>query len=278
MLSIFLLLLISIQNLHGLICYTNNTFYFSQNDFNWNNFSINNKIQQLVNSTSCHVRIIIDNNNNIIIKFDSSLNNNYNITHIEFGSTIKFFNKNIQSISSYLDYTCLSGNLCDKIFIEKWIKKLLIISKNSLYNNFISLWKNSSNTKDICHSEKVINTCESYLCFMIYDELKYLSYEKSQCNGKLPTNPIYIYIKTYSGNRIHNYQCMKNLCTKEVLYKLKYNSTEELIDYKIQDYINKLNVERLLIIVGILIIIGSIAYSIQCRKYRQGYRLTKNIV
>jgi len=276
MLSIFLLL-VSIQTLNGLICYSNDSLYFSLNDFNWNNVSTNINTQQTSTTSPCHVRITVnytnDKPNNVIIKFGSPID--YNHTHIEFGSRLVFFNNEIQSIISYLDYTCLSENLCDKIFLEKWAKQLLNASDNSLHNSFIPLWNNSN----ICHSGKVTNVCESYLCFMIYDELKHLSYGKSQCDDKLSTNPVYIHIKTYSENQLNDYKCMKNLCTNQVIYNLTLDKdyTNDLRNYQNEDKTNELILFRAVTIVGILLIIGCIAYCIQYRNYRQGYRLTRNV-
>ncbi|CAF0772227.1 unnamed protein product [Rotaria sordida] len=283
MLKMFVLLLfISIQNLHALICHSNGSFYFSRNEFNWNNFSsilLNIENQIISNSSYCHVRITVDYNSNennyVIIKFNSPIN--HYKTNIEFGSTINFYKNEIQSIISYLDYTCLSENFCDKNFLNKWAKQLLDTNNNSLHTSFISLWKNSSSTSDICNSKQIINQCESYLCFIIYDELKNLSYGKSQCNDKLSTNPVYIHIKTH-GEYSNDYQCIKNHCTNQVKYNsiLEKNHTEKIIINKIQknlDELHKIIFIRTITIVGILLFIGCIAYYIQTREYRQGYRL-----
>jgi len=270
---LYILILICIpSNLHGLNCYSNKSFYFSINEFNWNNFSIildNNNHQIITNTSSCHVKITVDyNHNNVFIKFHPIKNSS--ITYIEFGSIINFFQNQIQSIISYLDYTCSSGNLCDKIFLINWAKQLLNSSDNSLHNNFISLWDNSN----ICQKKLKTNYCESHLCFTIYNELKNLSYGKSQCEDKFSTNPININIKINSGNTNHQYQCMKNHCTRELIYNLtlENNSTKKLdINNK-----NEIIFKQTIIIVGVLLFIGSIAYYIQCRKYKQGYRLTRN--
>jgi len=196
---------------------------------------------------------------------------NYSYTNIKFGSTINVFQNQIQSIISYLDYTCSSGNLCDKIFLKKWAKQLLNASNNSLHNSFITLWKDSNP----CQFKIKTNYCESYLCFIISNELKNLSYGKFQCEDKLSTNPVNIHIKINTENTHHEYQCMKNHCTGELVYDsmLKKNSTELL---RINQKKNQLNFKRIIIIIGILLIIGCIAYYIQCRKYKQGYKLTIN--
>ncbi len=269
-----ILILISIpSNLHGLNCYSNKIFYYSKSEFNWNNFSIllNNINDEIISNTlSCHVRITNDyNNNNVIIQFHPIINSS--IKNIEFGSTINFYQNQIQSIISYLDYTCSSGNLCDKIFVQKWAKQLLNASDNSLHNSFISLWDDNLN---ICQKKVKTNYCESYLCFTIYNELKNLSYGKFQCEDKLSTNPININIKINSGNINHQYQCMKNHCTSELFYNLTLdkNFTKILIN----NNNNEIDFKRIIIIVGILLFIGSIAYFIQCRKYKQEYRLTRN--
>jgi len=266
----WILLLISIQNLHGLNCYSNGSLHFSRNEFNWNNFSniINNFTHQTIsNVASCHVRITVYYNSFVIIEFHPIRNNSNR--NIEFGSEINFSENQIKLKTTYLDYTCSSGNLCDKIFLKQWSKQ---ISDNSFHNSFLSLWDNSN----ICQRERKTHYCESYLCFVIYNELKDLSYGKSQCEDKLSTNPINIYITTTSKNIKNEYQCTKNRCTGELIYKyfiLEKNSIE--INSK-NNQLNELNLKIIFIIVGILLIIGLIAYCIQCRKYKQGYRLTVN--
>jgi hypothetical protein len=266
MLSIVIFFLIFIQNLYGRICYSNGLFTYSRNDFNWNNFSnilntIENKSSS--NHSSCHVRITIDYNNEqtnyVNIRFNPSTNH-----HIQFGSTINIVRHEIKSIVSYLDYTCSDENLCEKIFLDKWARQLLSSRENSLHTSFTSSWNSS-----ICHSDR----CQSYLCFMIYEELKNLSYGNSHCHDRLSTSPVNIHIKT-TGDYAQDYQCTKNHCTNEVIF----NSTSEKNSTKIQTHLteNNLIFIRTIIIVGILLFIGSIAYYIQCRKYQQGYRLTIN--
>lgn len=256
MLKLFLIL-VYIKNLYGLICYSDGSFNYSRNEFHMINFE--NRIQSTY--SSCHVRITIDyNTNNVNILFNPSRNHSI----IEFGSRINLIKNQIQSIISYFDYTCLNENLCEKIFLEKWAKQLLNSSENSLHKSFILSLKDSN----ICPSDQ----CESYLCFMIYDELKSFSY----CNHKSSSIPINIHIKT-SGDYSSNYQCKKNHCTNELVYnsRLEKNSTKLSIKNIHHEY--EVIFRRTIIIVGILLFIGSIAYYIQCKKYRQGYRLTVNV-
>jgi hypothetical protein len=287
MLSI-LLLLVSVQHLHGLICHSNGTFYFSRTEFNWNNFSsiLTNIENQILSNTSfCHVQIKINyhsyKNDYVIIKFGSPTN--YNDTHIEFGTTIHFLDDRIQSIISYLDYICLSNDLCDKNFLKKWSKQLLNASDNSLHTNFISLFQNSSRPLNVCHTKKKLDRCSSYLCFTIYEELKNLSYGRSQCKHKPSTNPVYIHIQTYAKTpkqslTSNDYQCMKNQCTGQMVFnpivKADYIDKSRINLMENNQYtLDKIILIRAVIIVLILVIIGCIAYFIQCKKYRQGYRL-----
>jgi hypothetical protein len=269
--------LIFIPNLHGLSCYSNGIFYFSREDFHWNNIlnHINHPI--ISNTSTCHVRIIVDYNNKkhhpyVIIKFQPI--ENISNTNIEFGSTINFHSNNIQTIVSYLDYQCSSGNLCDKNFLKNSSQQYLNASDNSLHKNLLSAWKKSVR----CEEKIRTNYCESYLCFTIYNELKNLSYGKFQCHDQSSTNPVNIHIKTNSGNHQQEYQCRKNHCTGEVLYNslIERNSSEKFRITKNQHSMNEVIFKRAMIISGILLVIGLIAYYIQCRKYKHGYRLTRN--
>lgn len=241
----YLIFLISISNIFGHNCYSNQTL----NQSNWMNF----------NPENCHLQITIDYQNNILIKLYPIINSSD--SNIKFSSIINFHDNNIQSITSTIDYICLSEKLCD---IKKWIEK---IPENFLHNNLISLWNNSN----ICQKKSKTNFCESYLCFLIYNELQHF-----QCHERFLPNSINIYIKTISGNIINEYQCTKNHCTGEVLYNLnrKKNSAENFLINPNQK--KQLDFKRFILIIGILLFIGSIAYYIQCRKYNQGYKLTIN--
>ncbi|CAF1044677.1 unnamed protein product [Adineta ricciae] len=276
-----LLFLVYTQVVHGHLCYSNSTFYYSQKNFFWNNFTNYLRpvptVQQSL-STPCHVRISVDynsmHNRSIIIKFGSPII--YNHTHIEFGSQIEFLPNNHQSIVSYLDYTCLSDDLCERKFLDYWPKLLLNNRNNSLHTSFLPLWDKSNSNTSKCQADRVTNTCASYLCFMIYDELKNLSYGKFHCNELSSTNPVLIHVKTYSGSRTNDYQCTKNLCTQELSYNLTLQPDyDELMMKRIRDETNKLIFQRAALIVSVLVIIACIACWIQCRNYRRGYRLTK---
>lgn len=279
-----LLLFVSVQNLYGLMCHSNGSFYFSRNTFNWNNISstlFNIKNEFTTKNSVCHVRIAVDynnvKNNYVIIKFDSQTN--LNITHIEFGSTINLKKNEVQSVTSYLDYSCSSGNFCDRIFLNDWAKQLLSSNDNPLHSSFTSAWNKSSITPNACNSKQPKIECTSYLCFTIYEELKSLSYGKFQCIDESSTNPVSISIKT-RGDNVNDYHCIKNHCTGEVLYdsifgrnildKSMINGMENLHKF------NTLILIQTSIIVGVLLFIGCIAYYFQSRKFKQGYRLAAN--
>lgn len=277
LINLMIIFLICLPNLHALNCYSNGRFYFSREDFHWENIfnHINHSI--ISNVSTCHVRITVDYNNKknhyVIIKFQPI--ETYSTTNIEFGSTINFHSNNIQTIISYLDYQCSSGNLCDKYFLKYWPKEYLDTLNNSLHRNLLSTWKNSMQ----CEEKFRTNYCESYLCFTIYNELKNLSYGKFQCKDPSTTNPVNIHIKTNSGNYHHEYQCKKNHCTGELVYNslIEKNSTGKFRTPRNDYSINEMIFKRAMIITGILMFIGLIAYYIQCRKYKQGYKLTRNV-
>ncbi|CAF3655309.1 unnamed protein product [Rotaria socialis] len=282
MLKIILLLLVSVQNLNALLCYSKGSFYFSRHTFNWNDFSsilFNIKNEVIANNSICNVRITIDyngdRNNYVVIKFGSPTHQHN--TNIEFGSTIFFHKNDILSIVSYFDYSCSSGDFCDRIFLNNWAKRLLNSNDNSLHTSFTSLWKTSHSSTSICNAKQATNECTSHLCFNVYDELKNFTYGKAQCKDKSSTNPVYIHIKTF-GENSNDYQCIKNHCTGEVSYNstldkmhawqsinnvIMMNSTE----------LNEIIFIRAISIVGVLLFIGGVAYCIQIRKYRKGYRL-----
>lgn len=280
----FLLILISLKTLHGLHCYSNGTYVFSRNEFQWTNFSsiLSNLYHPTVsNLASCHVRLTVNYNhmktNYLTLEFLPLLN--ISQTNIEFGTKIHFYSNQKQIIQSYFDYRCTSGNLCDKNFLNKWPKQILNATDNIFHENILDLWRNSYSTREqICHEKIRTDSCESYLCFTIYNELKNLSYGKYQCDDQLTTSPINISIETYSGKAYHHYQCQKNQCTGKILYDsiISKNQTTYYNNMKFhRTRIDRYILHQVLIITAVLLIIGTIAYYIQWRRSHYGYRRTK---
>lgn len=280
LISHFFLLLLSLPSLHTLHCYSPGLFHISPStDFPWTNFThyINNT-RILTNVSSCHVRITVDypsrKSRSILIEFHPK--ENHSSTTIEFGSMIHFVSSsNPPNLISYLDYRCSSGHFCDQDFLNTWPKEFLNHRDNHLHRTLLSAWKSS----EICQEKFRTDYCESYLCFNIYNELKNLTYGPTQCHDLLSTHPINIHIQTKSGKFIQEYQCRKNHCTGEIFYQslMLNNSIGHLRRIKDQTLMNLFISYRAWIIVGCLLFIGVIAYTIQCRKYRQGYRLTRQI-
>lgn len=277
-----LLLLVPIASVHGRLCYSNSTFNFAHNDFHWTNFSAVIQAKQVATSSPCRVRVAVDYTGVkkpfVTVTFGSPVE--HNRTHIGFGSTLQFIENNIRSIVSYVDYTCLSPDLCDKLFLEQWPRLLLNASNNSLHNSFLPLWKNSADSPSKCQAERVTNVCSSYVCFMLYEELKNLSYGRSQCNELTSTNPVSIHIRTDTGKRVNDYRCAKNVCTREIQYNSSVptdDADELMMARRIREQTQTLIFQRATGIVAVLVIIGCVAYYIQCRKYRQGYRLTQTL-
>lgn len=275
----FFLILISLKPLHGLHCYSNGTYVFSRTEFQWTNFStiLSNLYHPTIsNLASCHVRLTVNYNhmktNYLTLEFLPLLNTSQ--TNIEFGTKINFYSKQKQITQSYFDYRCTSGNLCDKNFLNKWPKQILNSNNNQFHENILYLWQN----EQICREKIRTESCESYLCFTIYNELKNLSYGKYQCEDQLTTSPINISVETYSGKTYQHYQCKKNQCTGKILYDSisEKNQTNYLNNTKYnKKQIDRYVLHQVLIIITVLLIIGSIAYCIQLRKSHSGYRLTK---
>ena len=274
--SIFLL--ISFPYLHHTLdCYSPGLFHFSRLNFHWTNFSslINDRI--ISNRSSCHLRITVDyqERKNRYVTLEFLPEDHLKSTLIEFGSIIQFYPHDIQTLISYFDYRCSSGNLCDQNFLQTWPKIFLNNRDNSLHQHLLSAWKFPHQ----CEQKFPTNYCESYLCFHLYNELKNLTYGPDQCEDLHSTHPVHIHIKTKSGQITQEYQCRKNHCTGEIFYPslMQNNSMEYLRKIKDQNQWNIFISHRGLIIITSLILIGIIAYLIQCRKYRQGYRLTRQI-
>ncbi|CAF5114683.1 unnamed protein product, partial [Rotaria magnacalcarata] len=94
---------------------------------------------------------------------------------------------------------------------------------------------------------------------------------------KSSTNPVYIHIKTF-GENSNDYQCIKNHCTGEVLYDFALEKTygwQSMNNVMMMNSteLNEIIFIRAISIVGVLLLIGGVAYCIQIRKYSKGYRL-----
>lgn len=271
-------LLIAFPYLHTLECYSPGLLHFPRSNFHWTHFSslINHRI--LSNVSSCHLRITVDyqERRNRYVTLQFSPDQHHRDTHMEFGSMIEFHSHGLQTLVSYFDYRCSAGNLCDQDFLQIWPKIFLQNRNTSLHQHLLSAWKYPHQ----CEEKFRTNYCESYLCFHLYNELKNLTYTSDQCEHLHHTHPVHIHIQTKSGKIYQEYQCRKNHCTGEIFYPSLMSNTSMEYRRMIEDeYPWKFFMShRGWIIIVSLILIGLIAYLIQCRKYRQGYRLTRQIV
>jgi hypothetical protein len=205
-------------------------------------------------------------------------------TRIEFGTTLTFTQNSMPSIVSYVDYSCSSFDLCDRHFLIERALPLLRTDNNPLHTNLVALWNKSSTTPSICDVQVRTERCSSYLCFVVYEELKHLNYDNTECNRQELTHPIHIYVRTLTNYRAQStveqqYRCMKNDCRGQIAFNFlsKHNPVNESsMSQQIDDTkeLNQIIFKQTIIIVGILLVIASIAYYIQCRAYRQGYQLT----
>ena len=278
MLALVLLLLLSIEHLHSLMCQRNQSISLTRNELNWNNLS------DLVSNTDsiCRVQLTVNYNSTnqdfAQLKF-GGLPRNETYPRVEFGTTIQFSNQQIRSMVTSLDYSCSSGELCDRTFLTQQAIPLLRTSDQPLHTNLLALWKNSSSTPYICDAKKRTDHCLSYVCFVIYEELKRLSSGKSRCFDQ-----VHIHVRTVSVNSAgaafaNDYRCTKNECTGQATFDsiTNFNSISHSRGHQKRSptaLLHRLILQRALIIVGILLLIACIACYAQCRIYRQGYRLT----
>ena len=291
--NLFLLEILAFSYIHCLICYPNQSFSFTSTQLNWSNLSdiipktlLSN---QTVSKSSCHVRLTVDSKKSNTeygrVTFDSSTSNVSN-TSIEFGTTLTFVGNKIQSMVSYLDYRCSSKNSCERQFLLKRVIPLLRTFEQPLHNNLLALWKNSSSTPFVCDPRVRQAKCLSYICFVTYNDLKHLSQDKSSCPADLALAvPIQIFVRTLANNPgrstiEHEYRCAKNECTGQIFFNSKNQSdfTGSALTNRNRNAFftqsNEIILKQVVAIVSILLIIASIAYVIQYRKYRQGYRRT----
>ena len=288
MLTLVLLSLLSIEHLHSLMCQRNQSISLTRDQLQWTNLSdLVNNFEKSNTASICRVQLTVNYNGTdrdaAQLKF-AGLPKNETDTRIEFGTTIQFFNRQIRSIVSHLDYRCASDDLCERSFLHQRAIPLLRTSDQPLHTNLVALWKNSSSTPYVCDAKQRTDPCLSYVCFVIYEELKQLGYGKSRCSDQASIQPVHIHVRTVSVNSAgatttNDYRCTKNECTGQVAFDspMKSNSISHSRMHQNEnptDQLHRLILQRALIIVGILLIIACIACYLQCRIYRQGYRLT----
>jgi hypothetical protein len=127
---ILLLALTYLQDAYCLTCIRNSSLEITRREFTLSNDSLtlrkimDKSMYRSVTSSICHVTIRIDYNQingNVTLRFGERTNYTGNYIGIE--TWIPLVKEN-NSIVSYINYMCSSSDLCDQIFVNKWIHRL----------------------------------------------------------------------------------------------------------------------------------------------------------
>ncbi|CAF1080364.1 unnamed protein product [Adineta steineri] len=238
---IFLLILIHLQNVLTLFCIKNSSLEILRNDFLLNNGSFtlrklrNKTIYSYEKNAICHVKICIDYsqiNGNISIEFGEINNHTGNYIGLEIWfPLIKKYN----SILSCIDYICSTGNLCDQIFVEKWIYWLTNRNHEILQNNLINLltFGNQSGTCDIIGKPIL---CSSRVCVAEYIENSNNTVLGNGCSEESSLMHIEVYVKIQSIElRSIQYKellyfCTSHNCNDELTFKHVWKETSSLFN------------------------------------------------
>ncbi|CAF1370398.1 unnamed protein product, partial [Rotaria sordida] len=164
MFLILLLVLKHIQDGYSLKCIDRSSIQILRSEFTSNNklhilekFS-NKTIYSSVENYICHVRIHINYNKingYIIVEFDHDTNYIYNYFSIETSFTLV---KENDFIISDIEYRCLSYDICDLMFINKWIYYLVNISYETLQTSLNHLLESSIHS-NICYVGNRLTEC-----------------------------------------------------------------------------------------------------------------------
>ncbi|UJR20164.1 hypothetical protein I4U23_023296 [Adineta vaga] len=239
---ILLLILISLQNICSLLCITNSSLEISRTEL----LSTHNSstFQQLYNKTIfsykknsvCHVTIYIEYNianSNITIDFGETTNLTENYISFE---TWFPLTKEHNPVTSTIDFTCSTNNLCDRMFIEKWIHWLAKIKHEIIQMNLIYLltFGNHSSRCDIAGKS---TDCSSGICIAEYTAMRNYSVLGAGCIDDLDLNTIDLSMKMESIDfrsieyKTVQYICTRDNCNDESTFRLVWNETATLFDY-----------------------------------------------
>ncbi|CAF1481606.1 unnamed protein product [Rotaria sordida] len=173
MFLILLLVLKHIQDGYSLKCIDRSSIQILRSEFTSNNklhilekFS-NKTIYSSVENYICHVKIHINYNKingYIIIEFDHDTNYIYNYFSIETSFTLV---KENDFIISDIEYRCLSYDICDLMFINKWIYYLVNISYETLQTSLNYLLESSIHS-NICYVGNRLTECIDGTCVASY--------------------------------------------------------------------------------------------------------------
>ncbi|CAF1116251.1 unnamed protein product [Adineta ricciae] len=238
-----IILLISFQNIYSLICIANNSLEIPRHE----RFSTihSSTLQQLQNKTIyahkktniCHVTVYIDSNltnGNVTIDFDEAINHAVN-------NSISFeiwfpLTKGNGSIISTIDFICSTHDLCDRLFVEKWLPWLVEIKYDVIQMNLIYLltFGNHSGRCDVAGRS---TTCSSGKCIAEYTGLRNSSILGAGCIDKMDLATVDLSMKMESMEfrsiqyKAIQYICTRDNCNDESTFRLVWKETGSLVDY-----------------------------------------------
>ncbi|CAF3452076.1 unnamed protein product [Rotaria sp. Silwood1] len=241
MVKIIFILLINFLNIYyvdNLICISNDLFKISLKEIRSSNESFT--LEKLTNKTTdsnikdnlCSVKILIDYNeidSDVTIQFKQNIN--YTVNKLTFETNFLLSEYN-DSIISSIEYSCSSDDLCDKAFINRWIRWFTGINYGQLKNKFINL-----TTFDVqsnrCYivSGKIIE-CSHVMCFNPYTSI--LNYDDCLLNQSITTKSLYIKMESIDLKKLDyeklTYSCMSEKCVSERIFRYIWEETSFLFE------------------------------------------------
>jgi hypothetical protein len=239
---ILLLVLAHLQNASTLVCIANSSLEILRSELLSTNDSVT--LQKLHNKTAypykkssvCHVTIHTDYNQingNVTVEFGEDTNHTGNYFGIETWFPLTKENK---SILSSIDYVCSLNNLCDQIFVEKWIYWLAEMNHETLQDKLISLL-----TSDIqssrCDVAGRLAECSGGVCVAEYNANINKTAIGTGCIDDAFTIDKELYMKMQSIKLQSiqyeelTYFCSSDKCNDDSTFKHVWKETSSLFDF-----------------------------------------------
>ncbi|CAF2893156.1 unnamed protein product [Rotaria sp. Silwood2] len=229
MVKLLFIVLIGFLNIYyvtNLSCMSNDIFTISRNEILSSNglFTLEKFSNKTTNSTIknniCYVKILIDYDQidgYVTIQFKQNIN--YTVNKLTFETSF-LFNEYNDSIINSIEYSCSSDDLCDKKFINRWIRWIIDINYVQLKNQFINITTFDIQSNRCYIVSGKITECSNFMCSNNYKTI--LNYKDCLSNQLIITKSLYIKMESIDLQNLKYeklvYSCMSEKCLNERIF------------------------------------------------------------
>jgi hypothetical protein len=138
------------------------------------------------------------------------------------------------SVVSYINYVCSSNDLCDQIFVKRWVRQLANIKHASLENELIHLLASDAFLGKCYVTDKLVE-CSTGMCIAAYNAILDNNTLKTGCidNASMIRSLLYVKIQSVECQPMQYeeliYTCMSDECNSQSTFIHVLEQTANLL-------------------------------------------------